>query len=163
MKSRNFVVASLVMLCIACGSDFVIPDPVRKPEGEEDTSGNQPDINDEEGQENDPAEIKEGMLTADGKDESTYELILSSGYNYETPDLSGEHSSAPFRHIRQSYDTELKKWVFDFYLHIENDDDRGLADVTDRQRNEIKTDSKSPASMVAAEGETLRMSWKFRL
>ena len=100
---------------------------------------------------------------ADGKDADTYALILASGYNYETPDNSGEHASAPFRHIRQSYDEYLKKYVFDFYLHIKNDDDRGKANITDRQRNEIKTDGKSPASMVAQDGETLRITWKFKL
>lgn len=42
-------------------------------------------------------------------------------------------------------------------------DAQGLANVTDRQRNEIKTDGKSPAALVAQEGETLRMSWKFCL
>ena len=170
MKSKFFVTASLVMLCIACGSDFVIPEPVRKPEGEENTDVGQNGINDDsetgdqkQEQGDEPVVIKEGMLVADGKDETTYELILSSGYNYETPDQSGNHASEPFRHIRQSYDNELKKWVFDFILHIQNDDDRGISNVTDRQRNEIKTDSKSPSSMVAAEGETLRMTWKFRL
>lgn len=104
-----------------------------------------------------------GALVADGNDESTYSLILDSGYNYETPDHSGAHSSAPYRHIRQSYDEFLKKYVFDFILHIQNDDDRGKANIKDRQRNEIKTDSKSPESMVAQKGETLVMRWKFRL
>ena len=106
---------------------------------------------------------EEGALIADGNDEGTYDLILSSGYNYETPDYSGAHASDPFRHIRQSYDDRLGKYVFDFYLHIENDDDRGKPDIRDRQRNEIKTDAKSPESMVARKGETLRMTWKFRL
>ncbi len=105
----------------------------------------------------------EGALIADGNDAGTYALITSSGYNYETPDNSGEHASSPFRHIRQSYDGQLGKWVFDFILHIDNDDDRGKPNVTDRQRNEIKTDGKSPENMVAQEGETLRMTWKFKL
>ncbi len=104
-----------------------------------------------------------GALVADGNDEGTYDLIVSSGYNYETPDRSGAHASAPFRHIRQSFDAELDKYVFDFILHIDNDDDRGKPDVTDRQRNEIKTDAKSPDSMVAKENETIRNTWKFRL
>lgn len=104
-----------------------------------------------------------GALIADGDDSNTYKLILDSGYNYETPDNSGNHASSPFRHITQSYDKTLGKYIFNFILHIDNDDDRGLANITDRQRNEIKTDSKSPQSMVASEGESLRMSWKFRL
>lgn len=109
------------------------------------------------------AEIPEGALYADGNDEGTYELIQKCGYNYETPDLSGNHANESFRHIRQIMDTELNKYVFDFYLHIDNDDDRGLPNIKDRQRNEIKTDNHSPKSMVAQKGETLTMSWKFKL
>ena len=148
-------------LCAACSSGFVIPDPVPggKPSQPENPSGEEGDpIVDEP-----PQELKEGMLYADGNDAGTYDLILARGYNYETPDASGEHASAPFRHIRQREDGKLGRPVFDFYIHIQNDDDRGKPEITDRQRNEIKTDGKSPASMVAQEGETLRMSWKFRL
>jgi hypothetical protein len=105
----------------------------------------------------------DGRLVADGNDEKTYSLIVSSGYNYETPDKSGEHAKEPFRHIRQRYDEALGKYVFDFYLHLQNDDDRGKANITDRQRNEIKTDAKSPSSMYATEGETLQIEWLFRL
>lgn len=104
-----------------------------------------------------------GKLQADGNDAKTYELILASGYNYETPDRSGEHAQNPFCHITQSHDSFLDKPVFDFWLHIENDDDRGKANIKDRQRNEIKTDSKSPKSMVAQKGETLKITWKFML
>ena len=155
------------LLCLAlfaaCSSGFVIPDPVPggKPTQPENPSGGEEDgqpIIDEP-----PQELKEGMLYADGNDEGTYELILSRGYNIEAPDNSGEHATAPFRHIRQHVDEKLGRPVFDFYIHILNDDDRGKANITDRQRNEIKTDGKSPASMVAQEGETLRISWKFRL
>lgn len=124
-------------------------------------------INDDtidEGTPENTTEIKpNGQLIADGNDENTYNLITSSGYNYEAPDYSGEHASNPFRHIQQSYDNELKKYVFDFWLHINNDDDRGLANVKDRQRNEIKTDAKSPDYMFAYQGETLKLSWKFKL
>ena len=151
-------------LCAACSSGFVIPDPVPggNPNQPENPSGGE----EEEGGEiidNPPAELKEGMLYADGNDEGTYELILSRGYNMEPPDNSGAHAQNPFRHIRQHTDETLKRPVFDFYIHIQNDDDRGKPEITDRQRNEIKTDGKSPAALVAQEGETLRISWKFRL
>lgn len=105
----------------------------------------------------------DGNLIADGKDADTYSLIRACGYNYETPDNSGNHSSSPFRHITQSWDEELGKHVFNFILHIENDDDRGLANITDRQRNEIKTDNKSPEQMVAYKGDVLSIKWKFKL
>lgn len=106
---------------------------------------------------------REGELRADGNTEGTYALITRCGYNYETPDTSGAHAQAPFQHIRQSYDEALGEPVFDFYIHVENDDDRGKPDVTDRQRNEIKTDAKSPASMVGQPGDEMCFRWKFRL
>ena len=107
--------------------------------------------------------LREGELRADGNTAGTYALITSCGYNYETPDTSGAHAEAPFQHIRQSYDETLGRYVFDFYIHVENDDDRGKPNITDRQRNEIKTDAKSPESMVAQQGEELLIRWKFRL
>lgn len=140
----------------ACSSAFVIPDPV--PGGGNKTDTETP------GQSDSPEEPEQKPgLAADGNDAGTYALILSRGYNYETPDNSGAHASEPFRHIRQSFDKTLNKYVFDFYLHIENDDDRGKANVTDRQRNEIKTDAHSPDSLVAQYGETLKITWKFCL
>ncbi len=153
---KNFAVIWVLALVAACSSAFIIPDPVPGAGGK-----TQPGTQQTE----EPAAEPERQpgLAADGNDSDTYALILSKGYNYETPDNSGAHSEAPFRHIRQSFDKALGKYVFDFYLHIENDDDRGKADVTDRQRNEIKTDAHSPDSLVAQYGESLRMTWKFRL
>lgn len=109
-----------------------------------------------------PVEPAAGTLRADGQTD-TYRLITSSGFNYETPDTSGEHASNPFTHITQSWDETLKSYVFDFHIHVDNDDDRGLANVTDRQRNEIKTDAKSPETMVGQPGEQMVFRWKFRL
>ena len=148
----------ILSLMAACSSGFTIPNPV---------PGGKPDNGTEEEIEGESEEQIEKPhvygLAADGNDAGTYALITSKGYGYETPDYSGDHSDAPFRHIRQSYDNELKKYVFDFYLHIDNDDDRGKPEITDRQRNEIKTDAHSPDSLVAQYGETLQMCWKFKL
>lgn len=102
-----------------------------------------------------------GTLVADQTD--TYQLIRAQGYNFEAPDESGSHSSSPVRHVTQQWNEQIQRWVFAFHMHAMIDDDRGLTHVTDRQRNEIKTDSKSPKEMVAQEGETLEMRWKFRL
>lgn len=143
-----------MILAAGCGDDFVIPEPVYKPDTQKE---------EEETTEIPVVKPGKGRLVADGDDEATYSLISSCGYAYETPDNSGGHASAPFRHITQSYDDFLKRYVFNFILHIQNDDDRGKTEITDRQRNEIKTDSKSPEYMVAAEGETLKLNWKFRL
>ncbi len=76
--------------------------------------------------------------------------------------LGSARRSTSFQHIRQSA-TRRSASIFDFYIHVENDDDRGKPNITDRQRNEIKTDAKSPESMVARQGEELVLRWKFRL
>ena len=165
-------ISALFVLCalVACGPDYQVPDPVEngntstgQPTGNSDGDGGGSGSDSGSGSGGSASQDTGGLLAADGNDDGTYDLITRCGYNYETPDNSGDHASAPFRHIRQRYDNVLQKNVFDFYIHIQNDDDRGLANVKDRQRNEIKTDAKSPESMVAQEGETLRMTWKFRL
>lgn len=153
------------MLLGACSSSkYVVPNPVNNGGNQGNNTENQNNGGTEDNGETPPEEVPEGALYADGKDDATYDLILSRGYNMEPPDNSGEHAQQPFRHVRQSWDETLKKYVFDFYIHIKNDDDRGLPNITDRQRNEIKTDGHSPDNLVAkTEGETLRMTWKFRL
>ena len=106
---------------------------------------------------------QDGRLEADGRSDQTYRLIRQSGYNHECPDSSREHATEHFQHIRQVYDEQLRKPVFVFHIHAAIDDDRGKANIKDRQRNEIKTDGKSPRSMVAQEGETSVYRWKFKL
>ena len=63
--------------------------------------------------------------------------------------------------MRQQYDATLGRWVFAFDIHIDTDTNKG--EEADRQRNELKTDNNSPASMVGKEGQTLENSWLFRL
>lgn len=106
---------------------------------------------------------QDGRLIADGNSDATYRLIRASGYNHEAPDSSRSHASKHFQHITQTMDKELGKPVFVFHIHANIDDDRGKAGITDRQRNEIKTDGKSPRNMVGQEGETITMRWKFKL
>ena len=162
MKKR-YALFLILATVAACSSCFTIPDPVpgsTKPGTNTGTDNNGGDEN--SGDENQTTG-RGFILEADGDDANTYSLITEKGFGYETPDCSGAHAENPFRHIRQSYDATLKKHVFDFYLHIENDDDRGLANITDRQRNEIKTYAHSPDSLVAQYGEALTMRWKFKL
>lgn len=110
-----------------------------------------------------PEQTVDGRLIADGISEKTYELIKRSGYNHEAPDSSREHRDAHFQHIQQTFDQQLNKNVFVFFIHAAIDDDRGLEKTTDRQRNEIKTDNKSPKSLVGQEGEAMEFHWKLRL
>jgi len=144
---KRFLFAGFLFFGLACsGRSFEIPAAPAAPDPSEPAT--------------DPVE---GILRADGDTPGTYALITGCGFNYETPDTSNAHAAEPFQHIRQSWDEELKSHVFDFHIHIDIDDDRGKPDITDRQRNEIKTDGHSPASMVGQQGERMMHRWKFRL
>lgn len=94
-------------------------------------------------------------MNADGKTD-TYKLIESFGYGVEVPDC--RH---PQKHITQQFDHELRKQVFAFTLHTQQDDDR--CGAQDRQRTEIKTFGPSPESMKGHRGKTHIYRWKFKL
>lgn len=99
-------------------------------------------------------------LSADGKSSKTYDLIEAAGYGIESPDEYGVNTDV--QHITQRYDAKLGWYVFDFTILL-TDDDRGKEEITDRQRNEIKTDSHSPANLVALENERVRYHWYFKI
>jgi len=101
-------------------------------------------------------------LAADGVT-STYSLIESdfgSGTASETPDCAHPEFGP---HITQSWDSTLGKYIFNFFIHVTPDDDRCKADILDRQRNEIKTMSGSPAAVVAYQGDVTSYRWFFKL
>ena len=101
------------------------------------------------------------VLKADGPGE-TYELItsvLAPGYNpIETPDCGHTEFGD---HIDEIFDNILNDNVFRFFIHVDKDDDRCIK--FDRQRNEIKSYSKSPDNLLAVEDETVVYKWKFKL
>lgn len=93
---------------------------------------------------------------------NTYSLItsvLAPGANpIETPDCG---HTAFGNHIDEVFDTTLNAHVFQFYLHTTPDNDRCIA--FDRQRNEIKTYSRSPDNLKGTQNEIVQYKWKFRL
>ncbi|MFD1294409.1 fibronectin type III [Lutibacter holmesii] len=101
------------------------------------------------------------VLKADGPGE-TYELINSvfaPGYNaVEAPDCSHPEFG---RHIDEIFDEELNDYVFRFFIHKSQDNDR--CKKFDRQRNEIKSYKSSPENLKAVEGEKVIYKWKFKL
>lgn len=109
-------------------------------------------------------------LSADGVSD-TYSLIEKSGFYAETtgkqsPDDFMGHSS--FRHISQLFDEFLLKHVFAFDIHIDYEEggkkvtDGNKSELVDRQRNEIKC-MDNVEGTVAADGETIRYKWRFKL
>ncbi|MBQ2797316.1 MAG: hypothetical protein IJD12_02160 [Tidjanibacter sp.] len=101
-------------------------------------------------------------LVPDGVSD-TYAYMNARGYYQECPDSSGLHAKSHVKHITQVWDDSLARYVYRFDIHIDIDDDRGKPEITDRQRNEIKTYAASPENMVAAEGQTHTYTWKFQI
>ncbi len=101
------------------------------------------------------------VLNADGPG-NTYELInskLAPGFDaVENPECV--HPSFG-RHITEVWDAELNSHVFEFYSHVNEDNDRCIN--FDRQRVEIKTYDQSPANLKGTIGETITYKWKFRI
>ncbi|MEO7264301.1 MAG: hypothetical protein ABIW38_05280, partial [Ferruginibacter sp.] len=100
-------------------------------------------------------------LNADGPG-NTYELInsvLAPGYNaVENPECV--HGSFG-RHIAEIFDAGLNKYVFEFYSHVAEDNDRCIN--FDRQRVEIKTYDQSPPNLIGTTGETITYKWRFKI
>ena len=100
-------------------------------------------------------------LQADGPGD-TYELInkaLAYGKEaVETPDCAHE---AFGKHITEVMDTDLKKYVFEFSIHVTPDNDR--CQKFDRQRLEIKTYEPSPDNLKGTIGDVITYKWKFKL
>jgi hypothetical protein len=106
--------------------------------------------------------VAQTLLEANGPG-NTYELINSvlapnGGDVVETPDCAHPEFG---RHIRESWDDTLQKYVFEFHMHVTPDNDRCIN--FDRQRLEIKTYDQSPDHMKVVLGETVEYRWKFRL
>lgn len=101
------------------------------------------------------------LLDADGPG-STYALItskLAPGYNpVESPDCV-HGTFGP--HVDEIFDATLGQYVFRFFSHVSDDNDRCIN--FDRQRMEIKTYDKSPDSLLGIVGETVEYKWKFKL
>jgi hypothetical protein len=98
-----------------------------------------------------PAARARTLLTADGPG-GTYEMIRPL-YGTEVPDCGH-----PVPHITEELDSELKKNVFVFHAHVNQDDDR--CGAKDRQRTEIRG---HVDELVGIEGKTTYYRWKFRL
>ncbi len=101
-------------------------------------------------------------LSADGS-KDTYALIdkiLGKSAASETPDCAHPDFGP---HITQTMDETLGKYVFSFFIHVTPDNDRCKASITDRQRNEIKTISKSTEAVQGFYGDTCTFRWLFKL
>lgn len=103
----------------------------------------------------------QAVLTADGPG-NTYERInsvLAPGYDVvENPECAHPGFG---RHIAEVFDTDINQYVFEFYAHVNEDNDRCIN--FDRQRVEIKTYDQSPDSLVGTTGEFITYKWRFKI
>lgn len=93
----------------------------------------------------------------------TYDLIRDFGgpNPIEAPDLYPVNHPG-IRHIYEDFDPVVGNH-FVFIIHRDIDIDRDRLDITDRQRNEIKTYSSSEEAVKGYENETFVYRWKFRI
>ncbi|MEO1481004.1 MAG: hypothetical protein AAFU77_02780 [Myxococcota bacterium] len=104
-------------------------------------------------------------LDSDGADmgRSAYDLIREFGgpSPIEAPDLYEEnHPGVP--HIYEEF-APLIGDHFVFTIHRDIDIDRDKTEITDRQRNEIKTYASSEDAVKGYEGQTFLYRWKFQI
>ncbi len=95
------------------------------------------------------------FVNADGVTDP-YTLLNSKGWYAEETTL---HPGV--KHITQTWDNDLGKYVFVFTMHKDIDGDG--SERIDRQRLEIKTYGPSPENMKGNYVDTHTYSWKFRL
>ena len=104
-------------------------------------------------------------LDADGDQVGldTYDLIRAFGGSnpIEAPDLYPVNHPG-VRHIYEDSDATVGNH-FVFVIHRDTDIDRDRVNITDRQRNEIKTYDKSEEAVKGFENETFIYRWKFRI
>jgi hypothetical protein len=104
-------------------------------------------------------------LDADGDQVGldTYDLIRAFGgpRPIEAPDLY-PINHPEVRHIFEDTDAIVGNH-FVFTIHRDIDIDRDRIDITDRQRNEIKTYAGSEEAVKGFENETFIYRWKFRI
>ncbi len=105
------------------------------------------------------------ILEADGEGRglTAHDLVREFGgaEPIESPDLyPTNHPGAP--HIYEGLDDAVGDH-FVFVIHRDEDRDRDRLDITDRQRNEIKTYAGSESAVKGFEDETMVFRWKFRI
>ncbi len=109
--------------------------------------------------------LTERTLDADGAGVGlgAYQLIreLGGSGSIESPDLYAVNHPG-VEHIYEDSDGIVGNH-FVFVIHRDIDIDRDRVDITDRQRNEIKTYDKSEEAVLGYENETFIFTWKFRI
>ncbi|MFK8030227.1 MAG: hypothetical protein AB8G18_08295 [Gammaproteobacteria bacterium] len=110
-------------------------------------------------------ELSTRTLDADGplSGSSAYDLIRTFGgpRPIEAPDLYPENHPE-VEHIFEETDSTVGDH-FVFTIHRDIDIDRDRLEITDRQRNEIKTYSSSEGAVKGYENETFVYRWKFQI
>jgi hypothetical protein len=149
--ARQLLLGFAVCLTVACGSGGSAP-PVVDP--------GQPVTHEQSF-----VVLTERTLDADGPGVglTAYQLIRDFGGvgSIESPDLYPVNHPG-IEHIFEAVDGPVGNH-FVFVIHRDIDIDRDRLDITDRQRNEIKTYGGSEEAVKGFEDETFIFTWKFKI
>lgn len=114
------------------------------------------------------APISEVILAADGPGDTANLINQTLGGGSKAIELPGRYVNGTCtdnynveERIREVFDVDLNKNVFEFSIDTDVDNDRCSRD--DRQRNEIKTFNPSPNNLKATQGEVVLYTWKFKM
>lgn len=112
--------------------------------------------------------ISEVILAADGPGGTANLINQTLGGGSKAIELPGRYVNGTCtdnynveERIREIFDVDLNKNVFEFSIDTDVDNDRCRRD--DRQRNEIKTFNPSPNNLKATQGEVVLYTWKFKM
>ena len=103
----------------------------------------------------------QAFLNANGPGNTFEEITASFAAGSDTSAVEDPQCIHAGRHITEVWDATLGKYVYQFVMHVAQDNDRCIN--FDRQRVEIKTYDPSPSSLKGVTGETILYKWRFKI
>lgn len=103
----------------------------------------------------------QAFLNANGPGNTFEEITTAFAPGNDTSAVEDPQCIHAGRHITEVWDADAAKYVYEFSIHVNEDNDRCIN--FDRQRVEIKTYEPSPASLKGNVGETILYKWRFKV
>lgn len=103
----------------------------------------------------------QAFLNANGPGNTFEEITATLAAGSDTSAVEDPQCIHAGRHISEVWDAVQGKYVYQFVMHVAQDNDRCIN--FDRQRVEIKTYDPSPSSLKGVTGETILYKWRFKI
>ncbi len=103
----------------------------------------------------------QAFLNANGPGNTFEEITAAFAPGNDTSAVEDPQCIHAGRHIVEVWDTDQGKYVFEYRIHVAEDNDRCIN--LDRQRVEIKTYEPSPDNLKGVTGETILYKWRFKV